>query len=79
MSYPMINDVWPPSPKIRPRDAGLIKALSTVGSISELARRIGLSRQAVSNWEKIPAEMVPKVEKAIGVDRAELRPDLWGE
>lgn len=72
-----MTDTWPPAPRLRPRDAGLIKALAAVGSISELARRIDLTRQAVSNWERIPAELVPRVEKATGVDRTELRPDLW--
>lgn len=59
------------------RDQGLEQAISAVGGISELARRIGISQPSVSNWERIPAERVLSIEAATGVARDVLRPDLF--
>lgn len=48
---------------------------------SEIARRIGLSRETISNWSRIgwhiPAEWVVKFEAASGIPREKLRPDLY--
>jgi TorA maturation chaperone TorD len=60
------------------RDPGLQEAIRAVGGVSELARRIGISQPSVSNWDRIPAERVLTVESATGVNRAILRPDLFG-
>ena len=60
------------------RDSGLQEAIRAVGSVSELARRIGISQPSVSNWDRIPAERVLTVESATGINRAILRPDLFG-
>ena len=60
------------------RDPGLQEAIRAVGGVSELARRIGISQPSVSNWDRIPAERVLTVETATGVNRALLRPDLFG-
>jgi TorA maturation chaperone TorD len=61
------------------RDPGLSEAIRAVGSVSELARQIGISQPSVSNWMRVPAERVIAVEAATGVDRSVLRPDLYGE
>ena len=47
--------------------------------MSELARQIGISQPSVSNWTRVPAERVVIVETVTGVDRAILRPDLYGD
>jgi TorA maturation chaperone TorD len=60
-------------------DPGLDKAIRAAGSITELARRIGISQLSVSNWSRVPTERVLAVEAATGVARAILRPDLYGE
>jgi TorA maturation chaperone TorD len=60
------------------RDPGLQQAINAVGSVSELARKIGIAQPSVSNWSRIPAERVAAVEEVTGVDRALLRPDLFG-
>ena len=60
------------------RDPGLNEAIRAVGGVSELARKIGISQPSVSNWSRVPAERVVAVEAATGVDRAVLRPDLYG-
>jgi len=59
------------------RDRGLSEAIQTVGGVSELARRIGISQPSVSNWDKVPAERVLAVEAATGIARVRLRPDLY--
>jgi len=60
------------------RDPGLSEAIRVAGGVSELARQIGISQPSVSNWIRVPAERVVSVETATGVDRAVLRPDLYG-
>ena len=60
------------------RDPGLSEAIRVAGGVSELARQIGISQPSVSNWIRVPAERVVSVETATGVDRATLRPDLYG-
>ena len=60
-------------------DQGLEEAIRAAGGITELARRIGISRPLVSNWSRVPAERVLSVEAATGIARALLRPDLYGE
>lgn len=59
------------------RDQGLQEAIRAAGSVSELARRIGISQPSVSGWDRIPAERVLLIEGATGVSRAVLRPDLY--
>lgn len=55
-------------------------AVRAVGSQTKLAEAIGRTQQAVSKWAKdgrIPAEYVVAVEKATGIPRQKLRPDLY--
>ena len=49
------------------RDPGLEEAVRAVGSVSELARQIGISQPSVSNWTRIPAERVLLIEATTGV------------
>jgi DNA-binding transcriptional regulator YdaS (Cro superfamily) len=60
--------------RARPIDAAIDKA----GGMRPLARAIGISFQAIQFWRKrIPAERVLDVERATGIPREELRPDLY--
>ena len=59
------------------RESGLIEAISAVGGVSELARKIGIAQPSLSNWTRVPAERVVAVEAATGVSRTKLRPDLY--
>lgn len=60
------------------RDPGLAEAIRAAGGVGHLARQIGISQPSVSNWMRVPAERVVAVEAVTGVDRALLRPDLYG-
>lgn len=55
----------------------LAEAVDNVGSSKELARLIGVTPQAISQWKAVPANRVIAVEKATGVHRSKLRPDLY--
>ena len=59
------------------RNPGLQKAIEAIGGISELARRLGLQRQAVSQWTQVPAGRMLMVQALTGIPLCELRPDLW--
>ena len=59
------------------REIGLDEAIRAAGGIGALARGLGISQPAVSNWHKIPAERVLAVEALTGVSRSLLRPDLY--
>jgi TorA maturation chaperone TorD len=60
------------------RDPGLTEAIRAAGGVGQLARQIGISQPSVSNWVRVPAERVVAVEAVTGIDRAMLRPDLYG-
>lgn len=44
---------------------------------SALAKSLGITPGAVSQWVRVPAERVVEVERATGIPREELRPDLF--
>lgn len=52
-------------------------AVLRAGGISALARGLGISSSAVSQWMRVPAERVLEVEKLTGVSRQELRGDIY--
>jgi TorA maturation chaperone TorD len=60
------------------RNPGLDQAIRGAGGVSALARKIGISQPSLSNWRRVPADRVLSVEAITGVDRAVLRPDLYG-
>jgi DNA-binding transcriptional regulator YdaS (Cro superfamily) len=55
----------------------LQNAIKAAGSVAKFAKKIGVSRQVIYLWDKIPAERVVDVEKATGIPREMLRPDLY--
>lgn len=59
------------------RDRALQKAIRCCGSGLALAARIGVTPQALSQWHRVPPRRVLEVERASGVPRHELRPDLY--
>jgi len=61
------------------RDEALSKAVSIVGGNAALARSLGITREAVSQWDRCPAERVVAVSDATGgkVTTEDLRPDIF--
>jgi len=59
------------------RDQGLERAIEAAGGVRALARLVGVSQPAVSNWTRIPADRVLAIESLTKVPRGELRPDLY--
>lgn len=57
----------------------LSKAIKAAGGVAALARAIGVTTQAVSQWQRVPAERVLQVVKATNgaVTCHELRPDVF--
>jgi len=55
-----------------------MKAIEVAGGHpGALGGKIGISRQAVDNWERVPAERVHDVEEVTGLARSFLRPDIY--
>jgi len=52
------------------------RLFSQRGMTANVARALGLTPGAISQWDKIPAERVAAVAAATGIPAAELRPDL---
>lgn len=62
---------------MKSESTALNEAIRRARGMSELARRLGLTRQAIFNWRTVPATRVLAVEKATGVPRHRLRPDVY--
>jgi DNA-binding transcriptional regulator YdaS (Cro superfamily) len=63
-----------------PRESPIERAFRLAGGQAEVARRLGVSPQAVSKWSRrVPAERVLALCAAAGgaVQPWELRPDLY--
>lgn len=59
-------------------EKALTKAKEIAGGNVGLAKKLGgLTPQAVSQWRRVPVERVLDVERATGVPRHELRPDIY--
>jgi DNA-binding transcriptional regulator YdaS (Cro superfamily) len=61
----------------REQAAALRAAISAAGGKRKLARLLGISHQAISQWRSIPAKHIIKIEEVTGVPRERLRPDLY--
>jgi DNA-binding transcriptional regulator YdaS (Cro superfamily) len=62
------------------REIALELAIDAAGGVVELARKLKLKKQAVSQWTRAPAKRVLAIEAATGgvVTRYRLRPDIFG-
>jgi DNA-binding transcriptional regulator YdaS (Cro superfamily) len=58
-------------------DEGLRLAIEAAGSSNALARLLGMSAQAFSEWRRVPAGRILQVEAVTSIPREKLRPDLY--
>ena len=58
-------------------DDGLARAVEAAGSIRKLAGKIGISHNAICQWDRVPLDWLLTIEKAVKVPRHKLRPDLY--
>lgn len=61
------------------RKQALKRAIDAAGGSGALAATLGITAQAVSQWDEVPPLRVLAVERVSGVPRHELRPDLYPE
>ena len=59
-------------------DKHLIDALRQAGGAAVIARELGITTQAISQWARPPAHHVLTIERLSGVSRHLLRPDVYG-
>lgn len=54
-------------------------AIEVAGGPSKLAELLGTDRQSIAYWQRarVPAEWCPKIEKATGISRNKIRPDIY--
>lgn len=55
----------------------LERAIAIVGTKAQLAKRLGIKPQAITQWDEVPAKQVGKVAAITGITPQELRPDLF--
>jgi len=55
----------------------LERAIDAAGGLVKFAASLGVTKQAVWQWEQVPPLRVLEVERVSGVPRHELRPDLY--
>ena len=46
-------------------------------TLARLAREIGVTRGAIAQWDKVPAERVGHVSRVTGIPLHVLRPDIF--
>lgn len=56
---------------------GMARIRAERGLIFRIARALGISRNAVGKWKRVPAERVLAIEAFTGISRHDLRPDLY--
>jgi DNA-binding transcriptional regulator YdaS (Cro superfamily) len=52
-------------------------AIQKIGNQATLARALGISSQAITQWGKVPPTRVIEIERLTGVNRSDLRPDIY--
>jgi DNA-binding transcriptional regulator YdaS (Cro superfamily) len=56
---------------------GLVLVLEKVGGPTRLAEQLGIVASAVTQWSKVPARHIPRIEALTGVPGNIIRPDLY--
>lgn len=59
------------------RDPHFHEFLMRRGRVNEIAAAAGVTKQAVSQWKRIPEDKAQQIADALSLSLHELRPDLW--
>lgn len=62
---------------MKQRSETITDIIVTIGSLSEMSRRLGVSRQAIAQWDKVPVKHLRAISEMTGIPRQKLRPDLY--
>ncbi len=63
---------------VPPRDPIIDEAIAIAGGPEALTRMLGIKMMpAIYSWKKVPARRVLAIERATGIPRTRLRPDLY--
>lgn len=46
-------------------------------NLTALAKALGVTRAALHQWRRVPAERVLELERVTGVSRHDIRPDIY--
>ena len=55
----------------------IIRICKNAGGVELVANRLGVSRQAIYQWEEIPIKRLVEFSNITRVKRSELRPDIF--
>lgn len=58
---------------------GIKQAIQAAGGVKPLADMLGLTRQAIYQWRRVPRGWAIEIEEKLGISRHALRPDIWGD
>ena len=58
-------------------DSALTKILEIAGGPTRVARHLGIVASAVTQWSRVPARHVPRLEALTGLPGRVIRPDLY--
>ncbi len=61
------------------RSKVVVDVFKAYGGAGALAAILGISRQAVWQWQKIPLKYVRQIAKKTKISRTLLRPDIYGK
>lgn len=53
------------------------KGAERVGGLGKLAEALGIAHQSFYSWREVPPKRVLPFERATGIPRHEIRPDLY--
>lgn len=55
------------------------RVLEASGGVGPLASSLGITRHAIYQWDKVPADRVGQVMEVTGLRADQIRPDLFRE
>lgn len=59
------------------RDPQYVRAIAAAGDVGVVAIALGVTRDSIHRWTRIPAEYVLRLEQLTGIPGCELRPDMY--